>query len=130
MGANFVRRFSALLIGALMFSAPMLVRVSDAGAVTTQRSVVAGNYTVYTNWNGGGYQAFNMTLRRNHTGTTPMNDTIIWSITGRAFTMTIDGVNSYKGTTTKAGFNNRRNPGTVTSSNGGGSGVWYAVKTP
>jgi hypothetical protein len=127
-----MKLFSAWLIGPLTV-ATLAVAAVPAAAQQSRTAVVpdavAGSYTVFTNWNGGGYQSFSMTLNRNHTGTTPMNDTITWSINVRAFSMTMDGVNFYKGTTTKAGFNSKRHPGTVTSNNGGGTGIWYAIKT-
>jgi hypothetical protein len=40
-----------------------------------------------------------------------------------------DGLWTYLGTKSKAGFNNRAHPGTLSNINGG-TGTWYAVRLP
>jgi hypothetical protein len=53
---------------------------------------------------------------------------IVWSLSGKSLTMTFDdGLWTYLGTKSKAGFNNRAHPGTLSNINGG---TWYAVRLP
>jgi hypothetical protein len=128
-----MKRHALWLIGPLMLCFAV-VAASPAAAATPRPSVgpavVAGNYTVHANFNNTGYQTYALTLYANHTGTDHYNDTIVWSLSGKNLTMNYDdGLWTYLGTKTKAGFNNKRHPGTLSNINGG-TGIWYAVKIP
>ena len=106
----------------------MLTSGSEAGASTAKS--VAGTYTVHAVWTGrGGWQAWSMTLNRDHTGTSEFGDTIVWSNSGRSFSMTLNSVATFVGTKTKAGFSSLAHLGTM-SNTSGRTGVWYAITTP
>ena len=126
-----MKRIAAWLVGPLM-----LVGIGFAAAPATAATVrplsevnVPGNYTAYAKYGTSTkWVAFSLTLRADHTGTDHFNDTIVWSISGKDLTMNFDdGLWTYLGHKTRAGFNNKSNPGTLSNVNGG-TGVWYAVR--
>ena len=126
-----MRRCFAWLVGPLML-ATFAVAAVPASAATASPSVsagaIAGQYTAYAQYGNGKWVTFSLTLYRDHTGTDHFNDTIVWSTSYRNITMTFDdGLWTYLGRKTRAGFNNARKPGTLSNVNGG-SGTWYAVK--
>ena len=119
-----MRRLSVWLIGPLLL-ASIVVSAAPAAAGVNR---VAGQYTAYAKFDKNGWTAFSLTLNRDGTGTDHFNDTILWTITDKDLEMDFDaGLWHYSGTKTRAGFNNRRNPGIATNINGG-SFPWYAVK--
>jgi hypothetical protein len=126
-----MKRIAAWLVGPLMLVSTG-VAANPASAATVRPSVgvhVPGEYTAYGKYgNNTKYISFSLTLRADHTGTDHFNDTIVWSMSGRDLTMNFDdGLWTYLGTKTKAGFNSAKNPGTLSNVNGG-TGTWYAIK--
>jgi hypothetical protein len=122
-----MKRFSARLIGPLMLGMAAVAVSPSAGAATVTRravvpDVVAGNYTVYLNFNGHGYQPFTMTLYRDHTGIDQYGSTIVWSLNLRAFHMTFNTTQIWDGKKKKTGFSSlahrgsRRPPNSVAAS--------------
>ena len=129
-----VKRTMAVLLGALMLSAPILSSEMGAGASTVKPDVVAGTYDMHLNWyNRGWVDAGPIMLHANHTGTDPGLDTIIWSRSSRTITLVFttssnpDIEATYIGTLNLVGISRKHKPGTMTN-NMGGSGTWYAVK--
>jgi hypothetical protein len=126
-----MKRIAVWLVAPLMLASVGLT-AGPASAVRARPSVgvhVPGEYTAYGKYGKNTeYTAFSLTLRADHTGTDHFNDTIVWSMSGRDLTMNFDdGLWTYLGTKTRAGFNSAKNPGTLSNVNGG-TGTWYAIK--
>lgn len=129
-----MRRLAAWLIGPLMLSSAVFTAapaVASTASPSLRPSVVAGQYTLYGKYGTSQtYISYSLTLFKDHTGTDHVNDTIVWSTSGKDLTMVFDGgLWTYLGHKTRTGFNNLANPGTLSNINGG-TGLWYAVKLP
>jgi hypothetical protein len=120
------KRFSAWLIGPFMLSTAAVAVMPAAAAQGAVPHSIAGTYTCFINWNHVGYHKFPLTLNRDHTGTGD-GYPVVWSRSGQSFEMVLNGIATYRGTRTKAGFNSKASPGLATTS--GASGPWYAIKT-
>jgi hypothetical protein len=129
-----MRRLAAWLIGPLMLSSVVFTAapaVASPARPSLRAGTVAGQYTLYGKYGKSKtYIFYSLTLFKDHTGTDHVNDTIVWSTSGKDLTMVFDGgLWTYLGHKTKAGFNSLASPGTLSNINGG-TGLWYAVKLP
>ena len=130
-----MKRLSALVIFALLASAPMLASEPSAGATAVAPDVVAGTYNIFYKWSEmTTYAEDPITLHRNHTGTDTYGDAITWSLSGKTITIVFEnssfpGVTAtYIGTKNRVGFSHQRNPGTMSNSSGD-TGIWYGLTT-
>lgn len=118
-----------LMLGAAAL-AMVIGQASGAGARPSAScgTVPVGHYNVFVDWQGIGHHRFPMSLRANGKGTAAGSNTIVWTLTGSDFEMSInDGVAHYSGSPSHLGLNTTANPGTMTSISGD-SGTWHARK--
>ena len=127
-----MRRLAVLAVSALLLLAPTVANAATAAATTPASRPVAGTYKLFYNWSQTGFSHSPMTLNADGTGSDKAGHPITWSMSGKSLTLLLNdppsGVTTYLGTKSRAGFDTRRHPGTM-SSNQGFAGVWYAVKT-